>query len=81
MPPDDPLFERLRALPEVPLDGQMRARVLRQARAVLVERQHRAPWRASLESFWSHAVAPSLVTLTVAAYLVWAIGAASGLYR
>ena len=90
MPPDDPLFERLRSLPEVPLEGQVGARVLRQARAVLVDaaasqamqgRQQRAPWRATLETVWSHAVAPSIVTLTVAAYLFWAVRAASGLYR
>jgi hypothetical protein len=91
--PHDDLDAQLRALPRREVDPQVDARVLRKARAVLAEHPRAAQrqperdrepstgvWRA-LEVFWARALAPALVTGTVAGYLVWAVTATNALYR
>jgi hypothetical protein len=80
MPPDDPLLERLRVLPTPPLDEAVSKRVLSRAQARLAESRPSA-FRATLELLWSRAIAPALVTATVAGYLGWAVSAASAVYR
>jgi hypothetical protein len=62
------------------LDPRVDARVLRTARAVLVEQPQRGAVHF-LQRLWERAVAPILVTGTVATYLVWAVQSTSALYR
>jgi hypothetical protein len=69
----------LRALPQRALDPRVDARVLRRAQAVLPA--PREGVLSALQRFWERAVAPVLVTGTVATYLVWAVQATSALYR
>ena len=80
MPPDDSLDAQLRALPARPLDPAVDARALRKARAVLLREPRRGVLH-TLQTFWERAVAPVLVTGTVASYLVWAVTSAESLYR
>jgi hypothetical protein len=70
----------LKALPERTLDPQAEARTLRKARAVLAD-EPRVGLFHTLQQIWERAVAPVLVTSTVATYLVWAVHSASALYR
>ena len=70
----------LRALPVREIDPRIDARVLRTARAVLTPRRQTGAMHV-LQRFWERAVAPVLVTGTVASYLVWAVQSASALYR
>jgi hypothetical protein len=76
----DPLFDQLRALPVRELDGATSQRVLRRARMVLLEDRPRGATHA-IRVFWARALAPALVTGTVATYLFWAVGTAASLYR
>jgi hypothetical protein len=76
----DPLLDQLRELPIRELDGATSQRVLRRARVVLMEDRPRGATHA-LRVFWARALAPALVTGTVATYLVWAVGTAAALYR
>jgi hypothetical protein len=84
MPGDDSTDARLdallRALPQRQIAPLADARVLRTARAVLAE-DRRGGVVQGLVRMWERAVAPLLVTSTVATYLVWAVHAASSLYR
>jgi hypothetical protein len=84
MPGDDSRDARIDALlsglAPRELDPRVDARVLRTARAVLA-RQPQSGIMYVLQRFWERAVAPVLVTGTVAAYLVWAVQSASALYR
>jgi|HubBroStandDraft_2_1064218.scaffolds.fasta_scaffold856616_2 hypothetical protein len=74
------LDAQLRALPRREIDPRVDARVLRSARAILVEGPRRGPLHF-LEVIWGRVVAPVLVTATVASYLLWAVQAAGALYR
>jgi hypothetical protein len=80
MPPDDSLDAQLRALPARPIDPRVDDRALRKARAVLLQEPRHGVLHA-LQTFWERAVAPVLVTGTVAGYLVWAVQSAGSLYR
>jgi hypothetical protein len=79
---DDPLLERLRALPVRPLDAAAHERTLRRARAVLAAERPEGAW---LRNVWARLLAPvlvpTLVTVTVAGYLILAVSAAGSLYR
>jgi len=70
----------LRALPLREIDPRVDARVLRAARAVLAEEPRRGVVHL-VQLLWARAVAPALVTATVASYLVWAAQSAGALYR
>ena len=70
----------LRALPSREIDPSVDARVLRRARAVLVDPQESGVMHV-LQRLWERAIAPVLVTGTVATYLVWAVQSTSALYR
>jgi hypothetical protein len=76
----DPLLDQLRHLPVRELDGATSQRVLRRARVVFVEDRPGGVTHA-LSVLWARALAPALVTGTVATYLIWAVGAAAALYR
>jgi hypothetical protein len=78
--PESDLDVQLRALPRREIDPRVDARVLRSARAVLVEGPRRGPLHV-LQVIWARAIAPALVTATVASYLLWAVQAAGALYR
>lgn len=84
MPEDDSTDARLdallRALPQRELDPRADARVLRTARAVLTE-EPAAGMLQALERLWERALAPALLSGTVATYLVWAVHTAGALYR
>jgi hypothetical protein len=71
----------LRGLTPREIDPGVDARVLRRARAVLVDGQESGGVMQVLQRLWERAVAPVLVTGTVASYLVWAVLSASALYR
>jgi hypothetical protein len=83
--PQDSLDAQLRALPMREVDPQVDARVLRSARAVLAQSRVQTPAYATplrlLQTLWARALAPALVTATVASYLVWAVQSAGALYR
>jgi hypothetical protein len=81
MPDPFDLDAELRALPIVPIDGRVEARVLRTARAVLAPSEAPRGFVAWAELLWQRALAPVLVTGTVATYLVWAVNSAGSLYR
>jgi hypothetical protein len=74
------LDAQLRALPLRTLDPELDARVLRSARAVLLEPPRGGVGRW-LTLMWERALAPALVAGTVASYLVWAVQSAGALYR
>jgi hypothetical protein len=81
MKPDpDELDARLRALPMRQVDPRVDDRVLRNARAVLAQEPDRGPFHV-FRVLWNRAIAPALVTATVASYLVWAVQSAGALYR
>jgi len=74
----DPVTEALRELPVLDLaPGKARA-ILARAEALLAKPEARTPW---LDVVWARFVGPTLVTAMVASYLVWAVTAASALYR
>jgi hypothetical protein len=82
MDPHDDLDAQLRALPAREIDPRADARVLRSARAVLAQASSpRTDAFHFLRMIWARAVAPALVTATVASYLVWAVQSAGALYR
>jgi hypothetical protein len=70
----------LRALPAREIDPGVDARVLRRARAVLLD-ERESGVMSVLQRLWERAVAPVLVAGTVATYLVWAVQSTSALYR
>jgi hypothetical protein len=81
--PHEDLDAQLRALPPREIDPRVDARVLRSARAVLAspEATGQTGVLRLLQLVWSRALAPALVTATVASYLVWAVQSAGALYR
>jgi hypothetical protein len=74
------LDDLLRALPPRELDPRVDARVLRRAQAVLAE-EPRGGLAHGLLWLWQRAIAPALLTGTVASYLVWAVASTNALYR
>jgi hypothetical protein len=79
MPDTDPILRALRELPKFDVEAARASAILARAQAALSARSTPAPsWIADM---WSRVVAPTLVTATVASYLLWAVSAAGALYR
>ena len=74
----DPLTAALRGLPVRDAPPRQARAILARAQDVLAAHQARP---SLLELIWGRIVAPTLVTATVASYLVWAVTAAGALYR
>jgi len=79
MPDTDPLTQALRDLPAYDVAPPRARAVLAEAQAVLA--RHTASEPSWFETAWERVLAPTLVTATVASYLVWAMTAAGALYR
>jgi hypothetical protein len=79
MPDTDPLTHALRDLPVHDVTPARSRAILAQAQTVLA--RHTASKPSWIETVWERFVAPTLVTATVASYLVWAVTAAGALYR
>jgi hypothetical protein len=75
----DPLTRALRGLTVHDVNPHRSRAILADARGAMVQRAERGPsW---LDAIWTRFMAPTLVTATVASYLVWALTAAGALYR
>jgi hypothetical protein len=78
----DPLRQALRELPVLDVSPAKSRAILAAAQASLGRGSAAgagAPNR--FEALWSRLVAPALVGVTVASYLIWAVTAAGALYR
>jgi hypothetical protein len=75
----DPLTQALRELPVLDVDPARSRDILARAQATLLRRAEPRP--SAFDALWARFVAPTLVTATVASYLVWAVSASSALYR
>jgi hypothetical protein len=75
----DPLTVALRDLPVQDVSPVRSRAILAEAQSILASHGMSEPsW---IDVLWSRFVAPTLVTATVASYLVWAMTAAGALYR
>jgi hypothetical protein len=79
MPDTDPLTRALRELPAYDVTPPRSRAILAEAQALLAT--HTASRPSWIETAWERFVAPTLVTATVASYLVWAMTAAGALYH
>lgn len=79
---DDPLLQRLRALPQEPLDELKAERVRRRAQDALAaeRRLGRWPWLPPLVRFGERGLLPLSLSAAVAVYLIWAVRFTSALY-
>jgi hypothetical protein len=75
----DTLTRALRELPVHDVDAGKSRSILAVAQATLARHDEKQP--SLFDILWARFVAPTLVTATVASYLVWAMTAAGALYR
>lgn len=83
MEPDRTDLDRLGALPARDVDEAAATRLARRAGAAF-EREHALlgrPWALVGIRIWSRVMVPALLATTVGLYLLYAIQAASSLYR